>query len=98
MSAWGIAPGNRLALDKALKARVSSAQSSNEPAPKMNGAFSAISFFVSTNPGASAPGFELTLRLWRETYARNVLTRPSITPPLRTWQASVVYQRRGPVQ
>jgi hypothetical protein len=34
MSAWGIAPGNRLALDKALKARVSSAQSSNEPAPK----------------------------------------------------------------
>jgi hypothetical protein len=34
MSAWGIAPGNRLALDKALKARVSSAQSSNELVPK----------------------------------------------------------------
>ncbi|SRR6266436_6696112 len=34
MSAWGIAPGNRLALDKALKGRVSSALSSNELAPK----------------------------------------------------------------
>jgi hypothetical protein len=34
MSAWGMAPGNRLALDKALKERVSSAQSSNELVPK----------------------------------------------------------------
>jgi hypothetical protein len=34
MSAWGIAPGNRLALHKALKARVPSAHSSNELVPK----------------------------------------------------------------
>ena len=54
----GIATGNRLVLDKALKARVTSAHSSNELVPKNDWRFQRHFVFVSTNPEACAPGFE----------------------------------------
>jgi hypothetical protein len=58
MSAWGIAPGNRLALDKALKARVSSAQSSNEPAPKNEWRFQRYFVFGVDESWDVCPGFK----------------------------------------
>jgi len=45
-------------LDKALKARVTSAHSSNELVPKNDWRFQRHFVFVSTNPEACAPGFE----------------------------------------